>query len=78
MAMAKVRTKKITHTAWCHLDEQTRERTLRQVLGPHFRDYMVADSLNKNFIFWDVIALKVRVSLDASVRLVVNSTCYIR
>lgn len=76
--MAKVRTKKITHNAWCHLDASTRERALRQVLGPHFRDYMVADSLNKDFIFWEVIALKVRVSLDASVKLVINSTINIR
>lgn len=58
---SKPRTKKITHASWNSLDAGTRKRTLQYILGPNFREYMVSDSLEKDFIFWPVIERKVRI-----------------
>ena len=77
--MAKSKTKKMTHNAWCHLDAGTRERTLKHLLGPHFQEYMTADSLNKDFIFWEVIARCVRLTVgDTYYKTVINNTMYIQ
>ena len=75
----KPKTKKVTHTSWNTLDAGTRKRALQFVLGPTFRDWMVADSLNKDFIFWDVIERCVRLTVgDKYYKTVINNTMYVQ
>jgi hypothetical protein len=79
MASKKPKTKKITRTAWNKLDAGTRKRALQHILGPHFHDYMVADSLHDDFIFWEIILRNVRVVVDdtCGYKLSISSKCYI-
>ena len=80
MAKNTIKTKKVTHTSWNTLDRDTRKRALQQILGIHFRDYMVEDSLNKDFIFWAVIETKARIVTDpkSPYKVIVNSTSCVR
>ena len=78
MASKKPKTKKVTHASWNALDAGTRKRALQFVLGPHFREWMVADSLNKDYIFWPVIELKVRIVTEPNYpyKVCINSSTF--
>ena len=76
----KIKTKKMSRTAWNSLDRNVRRSALRYTLGPHFREYMVEDSLQKDFIFWEVILKCVRLldnPKDKFYKVIVNNTIYV-
>lgn len=79
MAKNPIKTKKVTHSLWKSLSNDTRKRALQYVLGPNFRDYMVEDSLNKDFIFWEVLVSMVRIvdQPDFGYKLFINASFYI-
>lgn len=76
--MAKTpKTKKMTFTAWCKLDKETRKRALSYICGENFLDYLSEESTKKGFVYWPLIAKNVRILVDSDYKVLVFGQIFI-